>query len=400
VSQGVSSIHAGLLIQAAGILPLAALSFLLSRSIRREYLRYWWRAWSCLALALFALFAAFRSPWTRLALEPVYFFGEYLFGGLMVAGCRNLATGRRLVPRDAWLLVPAAFVALVLAYAPATFSARFVAQAAVLSALFAAALLYVRRAPEGGGRRLGRPLLSVSLLALAVWFAQYVAIMGWSTWRDLRPPEGYAAYTPFLDLLLETLLGFGTLIVVMEDEHRELEAANAELRAARDELEALARIDPLTDSLNRHAFYSMVEGSRTGPGPGGCVAVLDVDALKPINDSRGHAAGDAAIRAVARAIREVVRADDLVFRWGGDEFLVLLFGMSEEEARRRIDRAHRDLASVRVPGSKEPLAVTASAGVAAFETLGDLERAIEVADDRMYRRKQRKRPTGKVRRGG
>jgi diguanylate cyclase (GGDEF)-like protein len=396
----VSLSHAGLLIQAAGILPLAALSFLLSRSIRRECLRYWWRAWACLALALFALFAALQSPWTRLALEPIYFLGEYLFGGLMVAGCRNLATGRRLVPRDAWLLVPAVFLALALTHGPAAFSTRFVAQAAVLSALFAAALFYARRAHDGGGRRLGRPLLSVSLLALAAWFAQYVAVVGWSAGSGRPLPEGYVGYTPLLDLLLETLLGFGTLIVVMEDEHRELEAANAELRVARDELEALARIDPLTDSLNRHAFYSMVEGRRTGLGPGGCVALLDVDSLKPINDTRGHAAGDAAIRAVARAIREVVRADDLVFRWGGDEFLVLLFGISEQDARRRIEGVHRDLAAVAVPGSPEPLAVTASAGVAAFDSLGDLERAIEVADDRMYRRKQRKRAPAKVRRGG
>jgi diguanylate cyclase (GGDEF)-like protein len=118
---------------------------------------------------------------------------------------------------------------------------------------------------------------------------------------------------------------------------------------------------------------------------------VDLDALKPINDTFGHAAGDAAIRAVARAIRQVVRADDLVFRWGGDEFLVVLFGVSEEEARRRLEGLDSMLAAVPLPGSRQPLALTVSAGVAAFAAVAELEKALETADQRMYRRKLRRR---------
>ena len=97
---------------------------------------------------------------------------------------------------------------------------------------------------------------------------------------------------------------------------------------------------------------------------------MDLDALKAVNDTFGHAAGDAAIRAVARAIRQIVRADDLVFRWGGDEFLAVLFGVSEEEARRRLDGLDSMLDVVPVPGSPEPLAVSVSAGVSTFAALG------------------------------
>ena len=159
----------------------------------------------------------------------------------------------------------------------------------------------------------------------------------------------------------------------------------------------MARVDPLTASLNRHAFYSMVEGSRTTEGAAGCVAIVDLDALKPVNDTFGHAAGDAAIRAVARAIRQVVRADDLVFRWGGDEFLVVLFGVSEDAARRRLDGLDAMLAAVPVPGSAEPLAVTASIGVSAFEAVAGLEKALEAADERMYRRKLTRRSAADAR---
>ena len=218
-------------------------------------------------------------------------------------------------------------------------------------------------------------------------------MLSWSRWTGSALSASYSDYTALFDLLFEAFLGFGTLIVVLEREHRDLELANEQLRAARERLETMARVDPLTASLNRHAFYSMVEGHRATGEASGCVAVVDLDGLKPVNDTFGHAAGDAAIRAVARAIRQVVRADDLVFRWGGDEFLVVLFGVSEEEARRRLGGLDAMLAVVPVPGSEAPLSVTVSAGVAAFAAVDDLERALETADERMYRRKLTRRAT-------
>jgi diguanylate cyclase (GGDEF)-like protein len=262
-----------------------------------------------------------------------------------------------------------------------------------MAVLFAFALHAVRHVPPGGRGRIGTPLLQLSLLALVVFFAHYVPVLSWSQWTGTSLPLAYSHYTSLFDLLLETLLGFGTLIVVLEREHRDLELANEQLRAAQERLETMARVDPLTASLNRHAFYSMVEGHRTTGEASGCVAVVDLDALKPVNDTFGHSAGDAVIRAVARAVRQVVRADDLVFRWGGDEFLVVLFGVSEEEARRRLDGLDAMLGVVPVPGSKEPLAVTVSVGVATFAAVDGLEKALEAADERMYRRKLTRRST-------
>jgi diguanylate cyclase (GGDEF)-like protein len=381
------------LLQAIGILPLAALSFLLSRSIQRDYLRYFWRAWWSLAVALFALYLSLRLPAARAGLEPFYFFGEYAFAGLILAGCRNLATGARVGRRQWWLLLPFAALAVAVAQLHDDFAVRFVPHAAAMAALFALALHAVRHVPPAGRGRIGTPLLQLSLLALVVLFANYVLVPAWARSAGAGLPPAYAHYASLFDLLLETLLGFGTLIVVLEREHRALELANDQLRAAREKLETMAQVDPLTASLNRHAFYSMVEGYRAAGEASGCVAVVDLDALKAINDTFGHAAGDAAIRATARAIRQVVRADDLVFRWGGDEFLVVLFGVLEEEARRRLEGLDAMLAVVPVPGSKEPLTVTVSTGVAAFATVTGLEKALEAADERMYRRKLTRRAT-------
>ena len=394
-----SSLYA-LLLQAIGIVPLAVLSFLLSRAIRQDYLRYFWRAWASLAAALLALYLSLRLPGARLLLEPFYFLGEYVFAGFLIAGCRNLATGARLTRAHLWFLVPATLVAAGLSLVPAPFTVRFIPQAALLAVLFAAARGHVHRMPPAGQGRVGVPLLKLSLLALVVSFLHYVPVLSWSAWTGRALPPAYSAYTSLFDLLLETLLGFGTLIVVMEREHSELETLNLRLRKAREEIEAIARLDPLTDSLNRHAFYSMVEGDRRNEGASGCVAVLDIDALKPVNDTFGHAAGDAAIRAVAGSIRQLVRADDLVFRWGGDEFLVALFNVTEDEARRRLGGLEAMLGKVPVPSSPEPVSISVSLGVAPFAKVKELERAIETADERMYRAKLAKRVPGTVGRAG
>lgn len=388
-----------LLLQAIGVLPLAVLTFLLSRSIQARVLGRFGRAWASLALALFSLYLSVRVlPAARPLLEPVYFLGEWAFALCILAGCRSLRgvepAGRRLF----WpVALGAVAAAVVLAHAHPDFTVRFIPHAAIMAVLFALAYREVRRLPPAGPGRIGKPLLQLSLALLVLQFAHYVPVLGWAWWAGTSLPAPYPAYASLVDLLFETLLGFGTLIVVMEREHEELEGANEELRTARERLETLARVDPLTSSLNRHAFYSLVEGQRASGGSSGCVAVVDLDALKPINDTFGHAAGDAAIRAVARAIRQVVRADDLVFRWGGDEFLVVLFGVPESDARRRLDGLEAMLARVNVPGSPEPLAVSVSFGLSSFAGLDGLERSLEQADERMYRRKAARRATSSPR---
>jgi diguanylate cyclase (GGDEF)-like protein len=382
-----------LIIQAVGIGLIAVLSFFLARSIDRVYLSYWWIAWACLAAGLAALFLAFRLGSAQPVLEPCYFLGEYGFGYLLIAGCRNYATGAVLGRRHLLALIPGIFLALFLSRIHPDFSGRFITQAGILAGFFVVAFwrLQQGRRPDREGP--GLRITSVALLALSLNFLHYVPVLSYSLIEEVRLLPAYSSYTSLFDLILETLLGFGTVILVMEDVHREAEDANRELRRARDRMESLARMDPLTESLNRHAFYSLVEDSRIAPGaaPGGCVVVVDIDSLKPINDALGHAAGDAVIRAVSGAIRRLVRADDLVFRWGGDEFLIVLFGVSEEETRRRLEGLDLALARLSVPGTAEPISVTVSCGIAPFSAPAVLERAIERADDTMYLRKKARR---------
>jgi diguanylate cyclase (GGDEF)-like protein len=364
----------GLIIQSVGIALLALLCLFLRRSTKRLYLDYWAFGWVSYALALGALFVSMRLTVAQAWVESLYYAGEYAFGILLVLGLRNFAGGPGLARRD-WRVVPAAIgLALILPRVSSSFSMRFVPQSLILVGVFAAAWVQLEKARKALGTTPGLSITAVSLAVLILYFLHYAPVLIHAEVRRVGLPLAYSAYTSIYDLLLEVLLGFGMVTLAMEDARREAEQA--------------AHTDALTQSLNRHAFYSMVESRRVPEAPPapGCVALVDVDDLKTINDSLGHAAGDDVIRGVAKAIRSLVRPDDLVFRWGGDEFLVVLFGVCEEETRRRLDGLAALVAPVSLPGSDGPSGVGVSFGVAGFEG-GSLEAAVAAADAAMYRHK-------------
>ena len=183
-------------------------------------------------------------------------------------------------------------------------------------------------------------------------------------------------------------------LAFISSSRREVELTTQELLKARDQLELLAKMDPLTEALNRHAFHSLLrrpEVSAEETKTSGSVAVIDIDNLKPINDTWGHSAGDKAIRAVARAMRSLVRADDMLFRWGGDEFLVLMFKLPAAEANRRIETLNGILQENCERWTGMPVTVTVSHGVAGFESLTGLAAAIESADKAMYAQRNQAR---------
>jgi len=249
----------GLTIQCAGIVLVTALSFFMTRSIRRSFLNYWTAAWASLAVALLSLTVAFRIPSLAWIGFPVYFFCEYVFGFMFIAGCRNYASGERLTKRRFYLLIPAVALAIVLARLSEDFSVPFIPPAAIFAAFFAMgyrALIPVRRANASSP---GIRVMSVALVLLTLDFLHYVPLLSFVELTHSATPIGYLRYSSIYDLILETLLGFGTLMLVMDDSRHEVEAANRDLIAARDRLEVLVRVDPLTEALNRHAFYSLLD---------------------------------------------------------------------------------------------------------------------------------------------
>jgi diguanylate cyclase (GGDEF)-like protein len=173
-----------------------------------------------------------------------------------------------------------------------------------------------------------------------------------------------------------------------EIERLERELAVAHARIC--ELAARADVDPLTDLLNRRGFLRELARSLAHSERYGASAVLvclDLDRFKPINDRHGHAAGDAVLQAVATALARRVRASDLVGRLGGDEFAVLLWHLTEADARRKARALEAAIARTTATHAGLTLSIGASAGTARLLPLDRPCDVLERADRAMYRRK-------------
>jgi diguanylate cyclase (GGDEF)-like protein len=172
-------------------------------------------------------------------------------------------------------------------------------------------------------------------------------------------------------------------------------------RVEREEIQPLRRsaeVDSLT-GVGSRAFFERagrrrVEQATNNGTPLSCV-LLDVDDFKAYNDAHGHDAGDEVLRGVARVIRESARADDLIGRYGGEEFVLLVNGDAEGalEVAERIRETVRGAGLQAAENPPERL-ITVSLGVVSLsEETWSLERLIAMADAEMYRSKK----TGKDR---
>ena len=391
--------NVGLAIQCGGILLITLLSLFMRSSIKSVSLRYWTASWAILSVALLSLFIGFHVQPDQKLFYSIYFLGEYLFGLLFIAGCRHQVIDAPLRKPHAYV-VPAVFVALVLPYASHDFNDLFMIHSAIVASLFLTAFVTLRRGFKAEERTAGVRVMSAALLLLTGGFLHYVPVFGArkGLW-GITVPGAYLQYTSVVDLLFEMLLGFGTVMVLMETVRHEVELANRKLTEARDQLELLVQMDPLTEALNRHAFHSLLRRPEKGEAAktSGSVAVIDIDNLKPINDTFGHTIGDKAIRAVARAMRSLVRADDMLFRWGGDEFLVLMFNLPQSDALSRMQKLNGILAENCSRWTSVPITVTVSYGVAGFKSLTELGEANEAADKAMYAQRHEARGVYEVR---
>lgn len=386
--------NVGLAIQCVGIALVALLSLSMRGSIKSASVKYWTTAWVCLSLSLITLFIGIHLASLHTLFFSAYFFGEYSFGLMFVAGCRQHTTGKVVSRREMLLLPLALVVAVVLPFVSADFNDLFMIHATVIATLFAASYFFLRPAFKTANDSAGLRVMSAALILLAIDFLHYVPVFGArkGLW-GFTMPAAYLQYTSIFDLILEILLGFGTIMVLLEGVRREVEAANQKLTSAHDQLELMARMDPLTEALNRHAFHSLLSRGEDDEQQNvdGCVAIIDIDNLKPINDTLGHNVGDKVIRAVARAVRSLIRADDMLFRWGGDEFMVLMFKLDSQEARRRMETLNSILTEKAEQWMASSAKISVSVGVCGFDSLNDLGGAIERADQQMYNSKQERR---------
>jgi diguanylate cyclase (GGDEF)-like protein len=162
--------------------------------------------------------------------------------------------------------------------------------------------------------------------------------------------------------------------------------------AVREKLfEQQAYVDALTGVYNRHwmhnAFPRTIQRCMRNKTPFG-VMVLDIDHFKKINDAHGHLAGDAALKSIARCVQDNLRPQDLLVRYGGEEFAVLLAETNQTDAMMVAERLRSSVEGLAICARDVVIRATLSIGITMTQDQGDLEHLIHEADQALYLAKQ------------
>jgi len=398
--------YIGVIVQLVGSVLLVVFFFLLRRNMsRKAYFGMWAWAWLFVTLAILMLVYRYRAMPNFDAgggdsaigvqlLYMLYMFLKLLYLECLVAGTVMYATGLRTRRYFAITVIASIAYSIIAVLIGQNLNAIVVWQTPVAVAGYTfCAYTLLRLSPSR--RSLGSETTGTIFgLAGAVW-ALYAGAFGLNLVGDpgSNPLIDVVRHNSYVDILVQVLLGFGMVVMLLEDAKREVDDAHAELEVAHNHLRREALLDPLTEALNRRAFSEGV-GLESAKAAFGAVAMLDMDNLKVTNDSHGHAAGDALLRYLVRVLRGTVRPSDRVYRWGGDEFLVVLPGATLEDAEYRLGHALTTAMPLLLPGITEPLPLLVSVGCAPYAGAEELIVAIETADHAMYAQKARRKSRG------
>lgn len=210
----------------------------------------------------------------------------------------------------------------------------------------------------------------------------------WCTMTLLQPPE----FHPAAEAMKLSLSSFVVMLLALISTRYSrmrgiLREQKQELTSAVEQVRQIATRDPLTGLYNRQHMQEMLpleKKRQARTGQAFSVALIDLDHFKRINDTHGHNVGDEVLCGFAQALQTIMRETDLVCRWGGEEFLVLLPDTTANDGLAGLDRLRKHLVGLPLASSQPLLRATLSAGVATHRIHETLEQTIERADQALY----------------
>lgn len=222
------------------------------------------------------------------------------------------------------------------------------------------------------------------------------AVIGWAVYSDpLRyPPNVEAVHFVLASSMMVAMVfltsQFNWMRKRLKTQKAELEKQRNDLGIALSQIQSIAMRDDLTGLPNRrHMKEVLAEEEKRHRKELGtlCLALLDIDHFKSINDTHGHAAGDDVLRSFAQQLRSLLRNDDVLARWGGEEFLLLLPNTEQEDALLVLNRLKHRLSAVPVETLSTTLPISFSSGLAVMNESEAIVDTIRRADKAMFRAK-------------
>jgi diguanylate cyclase (GGDEF)-like protein len=363
---------------------VATLLLLLYFYRRRPFILYWIAGWILLASSMFLRARAFGdAPIKRMTFGISQFVA--LVGSLAFVVAADAyrhrprwvrAYGLSLMPVAIWFSLAPAALPLWSVFAPG--------HVLIAGALTAAAIAYLMLLRDV--RLLGALIVGVTLVVLA-GMNLYIA-------TALPGPNAPGTSGSFFTMSVVFLVtALGMQLMTFEDMTYELQRTNRRLEAAQGNLRELVITDPLTGCRNRRFFDEIIGRElqrHRRYGTPMSIVFIDIDRFKTINDTLGHETGDRVLRDVASFLLRHIREADYVFRWGGDEFLVLITCTEAEALKRATELQTAFAASPEL----EELPAGVALSIGAVEVASDVEDVmplIQAADERMYANKKRRR---------
>ena len=212
-------------------------------------------------------------------------------------------------------------------------------------------------------------------------------------YKTLTDPENYPYQVELAHFILiaAILPTISSLAGQLNSMRMRLQSQKNELAQALTRIQILATRDELTGLFNRRHMMEVLTQHQKRLIRSGhhrfCLALLDIDHFKRINDTHGHGVGDEVLREFAATLQRALRDTDVLARWGGEEFLLLINDTSPELANIGLERARDMLASAPLLAHMPDLRVTFSAGLTGYDDVEELSICIERADQALYRAK-------------
>ncbi|WP_312779716.1 diguanylate cyclase [Acidovorax temperans] len=303
------------------------------------------RVWTaCSVLGLIAVYAAIRSGWSRRFKDPALTLAQILYAITCCAAAFVIAGPARGVTLP--------ILAIILMFGIFGLTTR---------------------------QMLG--VLVYSLVAFGVASGVVAA-------RD-EPDYPTVVAAAYAGMVVVVLLSSTFLTTRVQSTRAHLRRQKAELAQALEQIRQLATHDDLTGLLNRRAMLDRMQLEQRRSLRSGSpllIAQLDIDHFKVVNDTHGHAAGDLVLQSFADTVRRNVRDTDVLARWGGEEFVLLLCDTPAADAVALMERLRQAVQAMQVPVPQGdgPITVTVSIGLARHTPADPLAGTLERADQALY----------------